>query len=320
MRAAIQSVTTWMSRPPELALRVLLADLAEELVVVVDLLDVLDLRAVLLLEVVLSADVLLVDVERPVREVHARRDLALRDRLRPRCLAAAAAAGSSVAAAGEVGERATTLSSARPRRASSMPPARSSSVAACMPLELAFQVARYSGVTVVRRSASPCTMWMFSCGPAQPRAVARRRQAPARLLVGVRHEHGHARVVRQPHDHLRGRAQVERALHLALDARPAVAARLAVGASARASRGARPRGARSPALRAAARGVRTVGPASRRSSRRRRRSRPTSPGIRFDTPMKPATKVGARAARRRPRDRRPARSRRGSSPRCGPTS
>ena len=50
MRAAIQSVTTWMSRPPESALGVLLADLAEELGVVVDLLGVLDLRAVLPLE------------------------------------------------------------------------------------------------------------------------------------------------------------------------------------------------------------------------------------------------------------------------------
>ena len=52
MRAASQSVTTCRSRPPELPRVVLLAHLAEELDVVVDLLDVLDLRAVLLLELV----------------------------------------------------------------------------------------------------------------------------------------------------------------------------------------------------------------------------------------------------------------------------
>ena len=95
MRAAIQSVTTWMSRPPELALVVLLADLAEELVVVVDLLDVLDLGAVLLLER-LERRALLVDVGRPVGEVERVGDLALRDRLLLLGLVAAASDGSSV--------------------------------------------------------------------------------------------------------------------------------------------------------------------------------------------------------------------------------
>jgi hypothetical protein len=68
-----------------------LADLAEELVVVVDLLGVLDLGAELLLELVERGRLLLVDVERPVREVELVGDLTLGDHLDVGGLVAAAA-------------------------------------------------------------------------------------------------------------------------------------------------------------------------------------------------------------------------------------
>src|SRR3954449_10047492 len=146
------------------------------------------------------------------------------------------------------------------------------------------------------------------CGPGESRSVPGGRQPPARLLVRVGHQNGHRGAIAQAHDHLRGRAQVERALDLSLHAVAAVGAR-AVGrrvqlqllradyrvrpladAGAGAAGGHRPApggpppAPRSP-TRAPGRPARTVGPASSFSSTAPVAVETTSPGIRFDTPM-----------------------------------
>src|SRR6185369_7120968 len=64
-------------------------------------------------------------------------------------------------------------------------------------------------------------------GPAQPGAVAGHREIPARLRVGIRHEHRHASPVSKLYDHLRSGAEVQGALHLSLDARAVVGGALA---------------------------------------------------------------------------------------------
>ena len=110
-----------------------------------------------------------------------------------------------------------------------------------------------------------------------------------RACVGVRHQHGHARAVSQLHDHLRRRAEVERALHLTLDARAVAAGVLRVEHQLLRTH----HGVGAPRPRASGSSVRTVGPASSSSSVPAPLAETTSPGIRFDTPMKPATKVVA---------------------------
>ncbi len=108
--------------PARVAALVLLADLAEELGVVVDLLDVLDLGPVLLLELLEGAAVLL-DVEGPVGEVEGVRDLALGDRLAARCSPPLGAAPGLRARTRPDRRAPTTLSAPAAPRLQQAPPA-----------------------------------------------------------------------------------------------------------------------------------------------------------------------------------------------------
>ena len=214
-----------MSRPAGLALRVLLAHLAEELGVVVDLLDVLRLGAVLLLELLEGAAILL-DVERPVGEVQRVGDLALGDRLGLGALGLGAAARLR-AARGQPGQ------GRHAQRAGRAPlhQAAAGEGIGQEPLQVALEIvvrwrhAGFSccsgpGVAPARLSHDVDVL----VRPGEARRFTRPGELAARVHVRVGHEHGHARLVAQADDHLRGGAQIERALDLALDAGPPVVA------------------------------------------------------------------------------------------------
>src|SRR5215207_267012 len=259
---------------------VLLADLAEELGVVVDLLDVLDLGPVLLLEV-LEGAVVLLDIERPVGHVHRVRDLPLGDGLL--LLGLVAAALRFVGAAGrQVGERRGAQSTGRAALEDAPPRER----VAQQPLELALQV-----VIHWRHSVVPSlTMWMFSSDQlklAASPAAGRSRRASAS-------EFGTNTVMRVPSPSFTTIC-VAVPKYNELSTCPSTLGRLP-SARAPASRSSSFSGrttawARSPVCTPPVSSAFTVGPASRRICVPAPLLETTSPGIRFETPMKPATKV-----------------------------
>ncbi len=155
--------------PARVAALVLLADLAEELGVVVDLFDVLDLGAVLLLEV-LERSAVLFDVQRPVREVERVGDLALGDRLR--LLGFGLAAASCLGAAGrQIGKRGDAEC---PRRAAAQQPPAADFLTYQpfeLPVEIAHSVSPSESSAV--SAAGSITTWMLLS------AQVRRAASPA---------------------------------------------------------------------------------------------------------------------------------------------
>ena len=126
--------------------------------------------------------------------------------------------------------------------------------------------------------------------PGQLHPCAASRKSLALRLVGVRHQDGHPHVARQVHDDLGRGPQVDRALDQPLDAAAAVR-RLRRPSSIASFSGRTTAWQRSPGPKPVDVGARSVGPLSSSHLARRRLRR--SPGIRLETPMKPATKVVA---------------------------
>src|SRR5215204_2463968 len=259
---------------------VLLADLPEELGVVVDLLDVLDLGAVLLLKV-LEGAVVLLDVERPVGDVERVADLALRNRLGLLGVAPAAL-GLVGAARRQVGER---RGAQRTGRAALEDPSACQRVAH-QALELALQV-----VVHWRHSVDPSlTMWMFSSDQlnlASSPAAGRSRRASASAF-------GTNTVMRVPSPSSTTIC-VAVPRYSELSTRPSTLGRLPSSATpdCRSSSfsGRTTACARSPVCTPPESSAFTVGPASRRICVPAPLLETTSPGIRLETPMKPATNV-----------------------------
>ena len=139
-------------------------------------------------------------------------------------------------------------------------------------------------------------MWMCSCAQASrtasPAAGSRWRAASS----AFGHQHGHARVVRQAARpsawRCRGRASSRPGPPRSAGRRaPAPSTARSSSFSGRTTAWRALAAVRAAAPRRAHRQARRRGAARRRSPL----ADTTSPGIRFDTPMKPATKVGARA-------------------------
>ncbi len=277
---AIQSVTTKMLAAGGVALGEGRLELGEELVVVVDVLGVFDREARLLLEV---RDRLLVDVGGPVgdQEVPARltptRVRGLGRALEP--------AGAEVAATGgerRAGEQPEQRAEDACDRREGSPQALASW--RCMP------IAWWSAVA--RSVPDSRTRWMCSGVQERLTLAPGSGQRLALALVGVGAEHGHARAVAELDDHLRRRAEVDRAGDDAVDALAAIAERAgAVGGGD--VQLFRPDDrvaalARREPVRVALDGDARLELDGRRG---RRCSERTVPGIRLETPMKPATNV-----------------------------
>src|SRR5215208_8157451 len=265
------------------ALVVLLADLAEELGVVVDLFDVLDLRlAVVLLLELLERAAVLFDVERPVGYVERVADLPLGDGLG--LLGVIAAALRLVGAAGrQVGERRGAQSTGR----TALENASARERAPQQALELALRVV----VVHWRHSVDPSlTMWMFSSDQlnlASSPAAGRSRRASASAF-------GTNTVMRVPSPSSTTIC-VAVPRYSELSTRPSTLGRLPSSATpdCRSSSfsGRTTACARSPVCTPPESSAFTVGPASRRICVPAPLLETTSPGIRLETPMKPATNV-----------------------------
>ena len=175
------------------------------------------------------------------------------------------------------------------------------------------RLASPSDVAPVAVGAAAAGMTCMCCGsPAEPHPGARAGQPLALRLVGVRHQHGQRarrrRGGRPSASRCRGRPRPRPCPRR----RAGAARRLLDRLRPRASPGARRRGSARPAPTPSV-GARTVEPAVEPQLRRRRPStRHDLPGHQVRDADEAGDEVGARAARRPPRARRPARSRRGS--------